>query len=416
MNGWAAFKQRMDGELAIISVRINKGYLTLALVNSSCECYAAIDHSLARKLRLPLVDRTPCPMKGFAEGIGEVTTKGVAVLTIETSGYVERLYAYVVPGLEPGLFLGKPWFEKNRIVYEAAKQRLYHGRAKVMIRLVDQEEPEYIRTIRNARLVSAPAFAALCRRMRREKATRKEQWLCAISLADIKKALRPKAQVDPRGRVPEKFLKKFPDLFSPEAASKLPPHRPGIDHKIHLIPQSDGTEPPLPWGPLYNMSREELLVLRKTLTDLLDKGFIQASSSAASAPVLFVRKPGGGLRFCCDYRALNTITKRDRYPLPLITEILWNLSKARWFTKLDVVAAFHKIRIAEGDEEKTAFRTRYGLFEWLVCPFGLTNAPATFQRYINSTLREFIDFVTAYINDILIYLSGLRRDHDKKVR
>ncbi|KJZ71398.1 hypothetical protein HIM_09186 [Hirsutella minnesotensis 3608] len=166
----------------------------------------------------------------------------------------------------------------------------------------------------------------------------------------------------------------------------------------------DGKETEPPWGPLYGMSREELIVLRKTLTELLDKGFIRAISSPASAPVLFVRKPGGGLRFCIDYRGLNAITKKDRYPLPLIEEALRSLSKAKWLTKLDVIAAFHKIRVEEGDEWKTAFRTRYGLYEWLVTPFGLTGAPATFSAlgYINHTLRDFLDeFCSAYIDDIL---------------
>ncbi|XP_044724606.1 reverse transcriptase (RNA-dependent DNA polymerase) domain-containing protein [Hirsutella rhossiliensis] len=121
--------------------------------------------------------------------------------------------------------------------------------------------------------------------------------------------------------------------------------------------------------------------------------------SAAAAPVLFVRKPNGGLRFCCDYRALN------------------NLAKAKWFTKLDVVAAFHKIRMAPGHEGKTAFRTRFGLYEWLVCPFGLSGAPASFQRYMNSVLREWLDdFVTAYLDDVLIYSSGSKADHEAKVR
>ena len=126
------------------------------------------------------------------------------------------------------------------------------------------------------------------------------------------------------------------------------------------------------------MSREELLVLRKTLTELLDKNFIRVSQSSAAAPVLFARKPGGGLRFCVDYRALNAITQKDRYPLPLIRETFRLISKARWFTKLDIIVAFNKIRIAEGEEWKTAFRTRFGLFEWLVLPFGLTSGPATF--------------------------------------
>jgi hypothetical protein len=98
------------------------------------------------------------------------------------------------------------------------------------------------------------------------------------------------------------------------------------------------------------MLRDKLLVLRKTLTDLLNKGFIRVSSSPAAAPVLFVRKPGGGLRFCVDYQGLNRVTKKDRYPLPLIYKTLRNISKARWFTKLDVITAFYKIRITEGDK------------------------------------------------------------------
>jgi hypothetical protein len=165
------------------------------------------------------------------------------------------------------------------------------------------------------------------------------------------------------------------------------------------------------------MSREELIVLRTTLTEYLDKGFIRASSSSASAPVLFARKPGGGLRFCVDYRGLNAITKKDRYPLPLISETLRALAQAKWLTKLDVIAAFHKIRVKAGEEWKTAFRTRYGLFEWLVTPFGLTGAPATFQRYINHTLRGYLDeFCSAYIDDILIYSSGSLADHQEKVK
>ena len=111
------------------------------------------------------------------------------------------------------------------------------------------------------------------------------------------------------------------------------------------------------------MSKDELLVLRKTLSDYLSKGFIRVSNSPAAAPVLFAKKPGGGLRFCVDYRALNRLTRKDRYPLPLIQETLRSLTKAKWFTKLDVITVFHRLRIAHGDEWKTAFRTRYGLYE-----------------------------------------------------
>jgi RNase H-like domain found in reverse transcriptase/Reverse transcriptase (RNA-dependent DNA polymerase)/Integrase zinc binding domain len=164
------------------------------------------------------------------------------------------------------------------------------------------------------------------------------------------------------------------------------------------------------------MSVEELQVLRKFLRDNLDKGFIRASTSPAASPVLFAKKPGGGLRFCVDYRALNAITIKNRYPLPLLQETLSKLSTAKFYTKLDVIHAFNRIRMKEGQEWMTAFNTRYGLFETLVMPFGLSNAPATFQARINEVLRPFLDiFCTAYIDDILVFSDNLK-DHRKHVR
>ena len=163
------------------------------------------------------------------------------------------------------------------------------------------------------------------------------------------------------------------------------------------------------------MSQNELMVLRKYLDENLSKGFIRASTSPVASPVIFVRKPGGGLRFCVDYRALNAITVKNRYPIPLIQETLNRLSKAKYYTKLDIISAFNRLRIAKGDEWLTAFRTRYGLFEYLVMPFGLANAPSTFQHYVNDTLRPYLDvFCTAYIDDILIYSDNLS-EHRKHV-
>lgn len=220
---------------------------------------------------------------------------------------------------------------------------------------------------------------------------------CAASTEDVEKALRIKTPVDPATIVPT-WLHPLLPAWSVEDANLLPPHR-DCDHEILLQP---GTEPP--WGPLYPMSVNELLVLKKFLTENLSKGFIRISSSPASSPVLFARKPGGGLRFCVDYRGLNAITIKDRYPIPLLQETLDRLAHAKIYTKLDVIAAFNKIRIKDGHEWMTAFRTRYGLFESLVMPFGLSNAPATFQKRINSVLRPYLDvFCTAYIDDVLVY-------------
>ena len=131
----------------------------------------------------------------------------------------------------------------------------------------------------------------------------------------------------------------------------------------------------LPFGPLDSRSRDELLVLRKTLNELLDKGFIRVSRSPAASPILFVKKLSGGLRFCVDYRALNAISKKDRYPLPVINDTLERISKATWFTRLDVVAAFHKIRIEEGCVWTTAFCARYGLLNGSLHPLGSPTTP-----------------------------------------
>ncbi|KAJ6436324.1 mRNA 3 end-processing YTH1 [Purpureocillium lavendulum] len=241
--------------------------------------------------------------------------------------------------------------------------------------------------------------------------TAADMYLSGASLEDIRKALEPKVIVDPATKVPHHYHE-FLKVFDQSEADKLPPHR-DCDHEIQLQP---GTTPP--HGPLYSMSEDELVVLRKFLQENLDKGFIRASTSPAASPVLFAKKPGGGLRFCVDYRGLNAITIKNRYPLPLIQETLSQLSQAKYFTKLDVVAAFNRIRIKEGQEWMTAFNTRYGLFESLVMPFGLSNAPATFQARINEVLRPFLDrFCTAYIDDILIYSNDLasHRLHVKSV-
>jgi hypothetical protein len=147
-----------------------------------------------------------------------------------------------------------------------------------------------------------------------------------------------------------KELKGLERCFDDDKGTAIPPHRPGRNHAIPLKKDEQGRERDVPWEPLYGMFREELLVLKKTLTDLLDKGWIRASSSAAGAPVLFVKKPGGGFRFCVDYRALNAIIFQNRYLLPLIRETLKGLAKARYYIKMNVRAAFYKFRIKKGDE------------------------------------------------------------------
>jgi hypothetical protein len=190
----------------------------------------------------------------------------------------------------------------------------------------------------------------------------------------------------------------FLDIFRKKKAETLPPHRP-TDHAIDLEPDTK-----LPYRRIYSLSEVELKALKAYIKTNLASGFIQRSSSPAASPILFVKKKVGSLRLCVDYRALNHASVKNRYPLPLISEILEIVGKAKIFTKLDLRGAYNLIRIKEGDEFKTAFRTRYGQFEYRVMPFGLTNAPATFQAYMDDCPRPYMDdFVVYYLDDILIY-------------
>jgi hypothetical protein len=407
----------MDGEAFIVSTRVNGICFAKTLIDSGCLAYGTVSQRFARKWRLERIPITPRPlielMSTTASAISEV-----AYMDIDLDGHQQRrVFFYVIPNQKDyDIILGHPWMISQNVTFIPRRAELKIGASDTTLwnenqNVRAQVPPERFPQV-NCVSVSAPSFSYLLRKSRRDNSVR----IFSASIADIDKMLKPKILRDPREKLPAEYYECL-DLFSRMLAERLPSHRPGIDHKIVLEKTPDGRDPEVPWGPLYGMSRGELLVLRKTFTELLDKNFIRASSSPAAAPVLFAKKPGGGLRFCVDYRALNALTQKDRYPIPLIKETLNSLSKARWFTKLDIIAAFHKIRVAEGEEWKTAFRTRYGLFEWLVTPFGLTGAPATFQRYINWVLREYLDeFCSAYIDDILIFSSGSLADHRDKVK
>jgi len=212
-------------------------------------------------------------------------------------------------------------------------------------------------------------------------------------------------------KVPIEYLE-FKNVFDENECNELPPHR-IYDCKIRLKDENKTF-----YGPLYPLTEEEREALKEYIKENLEKGFIRPSTSPFGAPILFVRKKDGTLRLCIDYRQLNENTIRDSYPLPLITELFYRLREAKIFTKLDLKSAYNLVRIQEGDEYKTAFRTRYGHFEYLVMPFGLKNAPATFQHFVNDVLGEYLDeFAFSYIDDILIYSRNLEehRIHVKKV-
>jgi len=236
----------------------------------------------------------------------------------------------------------------------------------------------------------------------------------STSLYEINQALglseqakKPK-ELDLKTYIPVEYHEFLP-LFSEALAKNLPPHR-LYDHKI---PLREGFTPPFVL--LYSMSRTELQTLKEWLEENLSKGFIRVSSSPAASPILFVKKTDGSLRLCVDYRGLNAGTIKNRFPLPLLQETLMRLSKAKYFTILDIRGAYNLVRMAEGEEWKTAFRTRYGLFKSLVMPFGLTNTRSDFQALINDVLWSYLDdFCTTFLDDIFIYSNTLE-EHKEQV-
>ena len=228
--------------------------------------------------------------------------------------------------------------------------------------------------------------------------------LISASLKVVKKTFQPKHRTDPTIKLPQKFHE-FLELFSEE---KNPPHR-LYDHKINFIKKTKI------WAFILNVLGK-ISNFEKKFDENFAKSFIRTSSSLTISPVLFARKPGGGFRFCVNYKTFNTITVKIRYPLPLIQKNLNRLTKAKYFTKLNIVAVFNKIRMAENEKWKTAFRIKYGLFEFSIMNFGLCGAPSAFQNYINDILHEHLNtFCSAYIDDIFIYNKS-KKKHAKHVR
>ena len=198
------------------------------------------------------------------------------------------------------------------------------------------------------------------------------------------------------------LLKDYEDIFPDNLPKGRPPKR-QVEFEIKT---EEGAVPPN--KPPYRLSPKEHEELQAQIDDLLAQGHIRPSSSPYGAPVLFVPKKDGRWRMCVDYRALNKQTVRDRYPLPRIDDLLDRLGKAKYFTTLDLASGYHQIAVKEEDIPKTAFRTQRGQFEFVVMPFGVTNAPSTFQRMMNSLFKEELDdFVLVYLDDILVFSSTL---------
>ena len=202
--------------------------------------------------------------------------------------------------------------------------------------------------------------------------------------------------------VVKSILQEFQDVFPEEIPQGHPPLR-GIEHQIHLVAGAV-----LPNRPAYRSNPQETQEIQKQVTNLMTKVWVEESLSPCVVPIILVLKKEGSWRMCSECRVVNNITIKYRHPIPRLDDLLDELYGSCYFSKIDLKSAYNHIRIREGDEWKTAFKTKYGLYEWKVMPFGLTNAPSTLMRLMNHVLREFLGkFVVVYFDEILVYSKNL---------
>ncbi|GAA0173849.1 hypothetical protein LIER_27373 [Lithospermum erythrorhizon] len=331
-------------------------------------------------LRVPLIIMTPV---GRSVEVIEVSSN----CPLSVDNYVLEVDLLPFELVDFDLILGMDWLGKLHAVINCHRKEIV---------FTSSGRPE-LRVVGDRRLLSSCVISVLEARKLLNKG-------CVGYLGyvtDLKKD-EPKLE-DVR------IVREFEDVF-PKDLPGLPPNR-EIEFSIEVVP---GTAP-ISMAP-YRMAPGELMELNTQVQELLEKGFIRLTYSPWGSPVLFVKKKDGTMRLCIDYRQLNKVTIKNRYPLPRIDDLFDQLRDAEVFSKIDLRSGYHQLRIKEDDISKSAFRTRYGHYEFLVMPFGLTNAPVAFMDLMNRVFREFLDkFVVVFINDILIY-SKSELEHEEHLR
>ncbi|KAA3460519.1 DNA/RNA polymerases superfamily protein [Gossypium australe] len=320
-------------------------------------------------------------------GHSVVVDKLFREVPLELQGVVFAADLMELPFGEFDLILGMDWLVKYQARLDCAAKRM-------VLKTVGGDE---VAMIGNRRDYLSNVVSAL----KAEKMVKKgcEAYVVHVYALEAKESAVEKVRT----------VKEFADVF-PEELPGLPPDR-EVEFGIDLLP---GTAP-VSIAP-YRMAPKELVELKAQIQELLDRGFIRPSVSPWGAPVLFVKKKDGTMRMCIDYRQLNKLTIKNKYPLPRIDDLFDQLKGAAVFSKIDLRSGYHQLKVKEADIHKTAFRTRYGHYEFLVMPFGLTNAPAAFMDMMNRVFQQYLDqFVVVFIDDILVY-SRTEEEHDAHLR
>ena len=327
---------------------------------------------------------------------------GIGTYKIQLNNFVAPI-TFLAADLDTGIdvILGQPFCQKHKAVidYERRVCLLRKGIRKCTVRFVSSQQNSDTEL-----QISEPHKKLLsCMQVKRCMRQDLRCFLVDVSTSVASSYLGPDTDTDSENsahNVPpgvQSLLDAYSDVFPDALPRGLPPAR-NIQHTIQL--ESNATPP---FKGIYRMSQVELQTLQKQLKELIDHGFIVPSTSPFGAPVLFVQKKDGSSRMCVDYRALNSLTVKNRYPLPRIDDLFDRLGGSQYFTSLDLMSGYHQIRITDEDVTKTAFRTPLVSYMFRVLPFGLTNAPSTFMKVMDDTFKDMRDFVVVYLDDILIF-------------
>ncbi|KAJ0442056.1 putative nucleotidyltransferase, Ribonuclease H [Helianthus annuus] len=382
LNSSAAQKINSQRE-SIFHTRCTVSNKVCSLIVDGGSCTNAASQAMVTKLHLTTTPHpSPYNIQWLNHGKGIQVTHQVLISFSIGKRYHDDVLCDIIPMDACHILLGRPWQFDRKVVHDGFKNTYSFTKDDkniTLLPLIPDPDPS---------LATASLGVLLKAELREYKAV-KEFILMGIEAEPEPTTIHPLAQV---------LLDRFSKVFPEEIPPGLPPLR-QIQHKIDFIPGSM-----LPNKPAYRANPQESAEIRKQVEELLAKGLIRESLSPCAVPTLLVPKKNGEWRMCVDSRAINKITIKYRFPIPRLNDLLDELYGAAVFSKIDLRSGYHQIRIYEGDEWKTTFKTKEGLYEWLVMPFGLSNAPSTFMRLMNQTMRPFLGrFVVVYFDDILIY-------------